>query len=248
MVVTRVPGETRSWTSPTRWKTRRMAPSPGGRVRKSSRTSPTRTTICSSVHPTGRAPSVTSPRRENTAGRAEGPRALRERLTQSHAATAPRTITARTTQSAGLGEKFTSAYTRGVSAGEPTMSMPTLNCRSPGPRAGEGVTCLLNILRDDCHYSKNGRDRAFRFAVGRWWESARLTSEGAGACTGARSPESGVGARCYAAEMPQSTWTLSSSSGINRLDVQSRTSHQVRPAGLCQIARRRGARDDRPSP
>jgi hypothetical protein len=110
-----------------------MAPSPGGRVRRSSRTSPMRITICSSVHPTGRAPSVTSPRRENTARRAEGPRALRERLTQSQAATAPRTITDRTTQSVGLGEKLTSAYTRGVSACEPSKSMPPIRCSLPGP-------------------------------------------------------------------------------------------------------------------
>jgi hypothetical protein len=79
-----------------------------------------RTTICSLVHPTGRAPSVTSPRRENTACLAEGPLAERERLTQSQAATAPRTTAARATHSTGLGEKLTSAYTHGVSGGEPT--------------------------------------------------------------------------------------------------------------------------------
>jgi hypothetical protein len=140
-----VPGETRSCTSPTRWKTRRMAPSPGGRVRRSSRTSPMRITICSSVHPTGRAPSVTSPRRENTARRAEGPRALRERLTQSQAATAPRTITDRTTQSAGLGEKLTSEYTRGVSAGEPSKSMPPIRCSLPRP-AGHSYPILKPLV------------------------------------------------------------------------------------------------------
>jgi hypothetical protein len=89
-------------------------------VRRSSRTSPMRTTICSSVHPTGRAPSVTSPRRENTVGLAEGPLAVRVRLTQNQATTAPRTTTPTATHSAGLGEKLTSAYTLGVSGGEPT--------------------------------------------------------------------------------------------------------------------------------
>jgi hypothetical protein len=57
---------------------------------------------------------------------AEGPRALRERLTHSHAATAPRTIIARTTQSVGLGEKVTSAYEGRVSAGQPIVSMPQI--------------------------------------------------------------------------------------------------------------------------
>ena len=85
-----------------------VAPSRGARSRRSIRTSPTMTTICSSDHPEGRALSVTSPKRENTAGLAEGPLDLRERLTQSHPADEPRTMIARNTQSAGLGEKLTS--------------------------------------------------------------------------------------------------------------------------------------------
>jgi hypothetical protein len=49
---------------------------------------------------------------------------VRECLTQTQAATAPRTTTPRATHSAGLGEKLTSAYTPGVSGGEPTDVNP----------------------------------------------------------------------------------------------------------------------------
>lgn len=122
LVVTRVPGETRSRTSPIRWKTRMMALSPGGRSRRSIRTSPMRTTICSSVHPPGRAFSVTFPRRENTAGRADEPLDFRERLTHIQLVKAPRTTIVRITQSAGLGETFTSACMRGVWSTESSAS------------------------------------------------------------------------------------------------------------------------------
>jgi hypothetical protein len=92
----------------------------GGGLRKSSFTSPRRTTICSSVHPGGSAFSVTLPRRENAAGLGVGPLDLRERLTQNQLATAREGLHARTTQSAGLGEKFTSDGTPRVSPCEAT--------------------------------------------------------------------------------------------------------------------------------
>ena len=68
LVVTRVPEETRTRTSPIKWKTRRIAPSAGGMLRKSILTSPMRVTIYSSDHPFGRALSITSPRREKHGG------------------------------------------------------------------------------------------------------------------------------------------------------------------------------------
>src|SRR5918992_3178135 len=73
------------------------------------RTSPTRTTTCSSDHPVGRTLSVTSPMSENTAGRAEGPLDVRERLIQSQLPNDPRTRVERSIQSTGLAEKLTSA-------------------------------------------------------------------------------------------------------------------------------------------
>ena len=67
----------------------------------------------------GKALSVTSRRRENTTGLAEGPLNLCERLTQNQPAAAPRRTTPNNAQSVGLGEKFTSGIHRGVSPGEP---------------------------------------------------------------------------------------------------------------------------------
>jgi hypothetical protein len=53
----------------------------------------------------GRAFSVTSAKRENTAGLAKGPLAFRERATQNHVANEPRTTIASSTHRAELGEK-----------------------------------------------------------------------------------------------------------------------------------------------
>jgi hypothetical protein len=61
--------------------------------------------ICSSDHALGRTLSVTSAKRENTAGLAEGLLEFRERATQNHAASAPRTTIASSTHSAELAEK-----------------------------------------------------------------------------------------------------------------------------------------------
>jgi hypothetical protein len=64
---------------------------------------------------------------------------VRGRLTQSQAATAPRTTEARATHSAGLGEKLTSAYTHGVSGGEPTNASNGFLLAAPGLRAAPAV-------------------------------------------------------------------------------------------------------------
>jgi hypothetical protein len=73
------------------------------------------------------------------------PLAERERLTQSQAATAPRTTAARATHSTGLGEKLTSAYTHGVSGGEPTNVNASNGFLLAAPGLGAARLCTSAI-------------------------------------------------------------------------------------------------------